>query len=81
MTTNAEPTVRLQSLIDNRCPFCGDVVIDVEVVQVQVLPAAIHQSQRCEFCGEEWRVEYGPVGIVRGDDYLRATDREPKNLA
>jgi len=57
MTTNAEPTVRLQSLIDNRCPFCGDVVIDVEVVQVQVLPAAIHQSQRCEFCGEEWRVE------------------------
>ena len=59
-----EPTVCHKSLIDHCCPFCGRDCIDVGVVQFGDDPE-IHQDQRCDGCGREWRVFYGPVGIVQ----------------
>ena len=74
MTANAEPTVSRDRLAAGYCPFCNEwrgAQIEMDTIGTE---DEIYQDQRCKTCGREWRVFYGPVGVLHGKDYLPASD-------
>lgn len=84
MSTHTGPSVCRQSLEDGRCPFCGGEVIDAGANALGVVfdgDGEIHEDQACSACGAAYRVYYGPVGVVRGDEYLPAIDASTSHVA
>lgn len=74
MTTNTNSTISRARLDDGCCPFCSEsrsAQIEMDAIEVE---EEIYQNQRCKTCGREWRLFYGPVGVVHNDAYLPAVD-------